>query len=471
MAEGTLNLRMVEAAQQGASYDVVARVQPVSAEVSAGGTTRDLVVAAQRPDGTTVSLEPGYYSVRLFLPSGRVLQQSCEVSEGGESSLVFEAPAAANTPFSLQESTGTASLSKLLDDAVTASADRAASARPSRTDRTSTGKPPRRAPRKSASGRKKTVAPRRTHETGLVTSFSMKSAGSRPKARSFRSSAPKAETELKLSAPGAFAGPAAWSELGAPAGGWSKAKGWTRVDASEARETASIWRLQSHNDDPARRWALVSTPKALELVSLPMPWRCVRTRELSPVDVLVDATLGGRAASTLAIHDEALDGLLSYLDRGRLTALRPMMDGLESEGLIAQTIYDKTANPLAACAAAYVGLAVFDTGEPEQWDEWLANIMRRFAWLPDGGILHARRIMLRPRHPAERSEILPAIKRSIAAGIPCYSAGLQLLREMLVVLLEEEEEAEGLLEKVAPVVARSDPRQLFTILRYPGASA
>ena len=135
--------------------------------------------------------------------------------------------------------------------------------------------------------------------------------------------------------------------------------------------------------------------------------------------------------------------------------------------VIESTIREKMRSPLAACAAAYVGLAIFEPSERERWDAWLPNLMNYFPWLPDGAIVHARRILQRPKHPREGDEALSALKRAYSCGIPYFAAGVLQLRDSLLLFSLKGDEARTMLDTVSRVASRVDPGQAFTVLRFP----
>lgn len=96
------------------------------------------------------------------------------------------------------------------------------------------------------------------------------------------------------------------------------------------------------------------------------------------------------------------------------------------------------------------------------------GVFQRFSdGVPDGAIVHARRIMLRPHSNDHSTALINALRKAVAAGLPYFGVGLQLLRDMLQVASVEHDDAKALLEQIAPAAARLDPRQLFTVLRFP----
>jgi hypothetical protein len=256
--------------------------------------------------------------------------------------------------------------------------------------------------------------------------------------------------------------------LGAP--GTNRKIAWSKVSPADNHGDSAIWRLRDPNDATVylpRRWARIELASGgIEIASLPLPWFCVGRGEFLSVDVMVDPSRKAGAATTVAVRDEQLAGLLAFLDRGQAGAAGPLLAELERANVIEQAISDKMSNPLAACAAAYVGLAVYPPHEREQWDHWLGNCMRRFPEIPDAAIVHARRLILRPTSPTDNAVAAEALRAACAVGAPYFSAGVFLLREMLTLLAADFPDLASLVERANVLTSRVDASQAFTVARY-----
>jgi hypothetical protein len=216
-----------------------------------------------------------------------------------------------------------------------------------------------------------------------------------------------------------------------------------------------------------RLWASITYDDVIESVSIPAPWK-LRFLSMAQVELAMNSDPDGlNARTSVAVNDPQMNGLLAYLGRGNLGPARTMLRDLDYESTIQTAIAEKEVNPLAACAAAYVGLAVFDAGERERWDAWLPNIMRLFPSIPDGAIVHARRIINRPKSALETAEALDALKTAFRAGVPYFTAGLLLLRDCLTLFAPSDPEARRMLETASRFVSRLDQSQVFTVLQYP----
>jgi hypothetical protein len=247
-------------------------------------------------------------------------------------------------------------------------------------------------------------------------------------------------------------------------------EGWVERAPSEKHEKRLLWRVESypanHPSAADRQWARIERQDGgFEIASLPLPWFCSETTAFVSADILFDLARAGGAATSVAINDAALSGLLSFLDRGQAGSARPLLEAVKGK-LINDTIYSKMSNPLAACAAGYVGLAVYAPDQKERWDDWLENCMTRFPEIPDTAIVYARRLILRPTDPPDNERAAKALRQACAAGIPFFSTGVNLLREMLLQLSTDHADLLPLAEKVGQLAGRVDASQIFTVLRF-----
>lgn len=406
--------------------------------------TRELVI----PAGETVA-EPlpfGLYNVQLTLPSGRILQRNVKVDENSDEVFHFMEDTASGSGFSLQESIGAGDQELLAESA-------------------------------SATGNT-------SHEDYDWRLQHSDSIGDEP--FGMRGGLAEFGQEKGLRywvSPRPDVAPPPLAELtigrGLPSGLLKRPpgkKGWTDQRPEEMRGNCGLWRIELESEVPpsesTRRWGRVELPDGrIELASLPLPWFCPSSGKFVRAELLVDPSRNEGAATTVAIRDKRLSGLLSYLDRGQAGAARPLLESIEQENLIEQTIGEKMSNPLAACAAAYVGLSVYPPNEREQWDSWLKTCTERFPGVPDAAIVHARRLILRPDDSAGNEEAAKALRRAHSAGPPFFSAGVSLLREMLLLLSADHGDLMPLADEAAQLAARVDPTQIFTVLRYAPATS
>ena len=416
----------------GESRPVVARIFGYAAGDEDGEPImREMVV----PAGQMVEedLPHGLYNVQLRLPSGRVLQRNVTIDEDSHETYQFFEDFAPNAGFSLQESVGRDG-QKVLAEAVVASGN-------------TSNEDYEQALTKAA----QLASDKRTISRDLSRFEVTPEIEDEP--------TPPRLATLRVhqgDAPELDAAPA-W-DSNAP------------ETSTELHGDAALWRIAFVSDAPpqraTRRWAKVDLPGGgVEVASLPLPWFCPANDEFSSAEVLVDPSRSG-AATSVAVCDARLAGLLAYLDRGQAGSAGPLLEQLEKDDVIRDAIEGKRRNPLAACAAAYVGLAVYNPTEHEVWDRWLGNCMDWFPDVPDAAIVHARRLILRPTGPDDNAKAADALRKASKAGIPYFSAGVALQREMLTVLAPDHPDLAPLAAKAARLSSRVDPGQAFTVLRY-----
>ncbi|HET6523182.1 hypothetical protein [Sphingopyxis sp.] len=414
------------------SRPVVARIFGFAGDA---GTTvsHEMVV----PAGKSVEqkLEQGLYNVELTLPSGRIIQRHVKIGEDTHEDFQFFEDFAPAGGFSLQESVGRPDREILAEAAV-------------------------------SSGNSS------SEDYKAALDLAANRARSAPLTRGFKSRGHPAATSstpaVALPSLAAVSQRVGSFDLAAES---ADSPDWESIEPADRSGDSALWRIPSAdavNYQPeTRRWARIELPNGgVEIASLPLPWLCAANREYSPAELLVDPARSGAAATSVAVRDQRLAGLLAFLDRGQASSAAPILAELARDQMIEETIFAKMINPLAACAAAYVGLAVNPPGAQEKWDLWLNNCMTRFPGIPDAAIVHARRLVLRPTDANDNDRAAEALRAACAAGIPYFSAGALLLREMLLQLSADHDDLAPLAEKAGRLVGRLDAGQAFTVLRY-----
>jgi hypothetical protein len=459
----TLSLR--EAALGASiSHGIVARIQGFPTQSGDGDLPyfAEVVIPAAPQDGLTVTVAPGRYRVQAILPSGEILQEDAKIEDGQSVSIVFAPSASAHPWLGWQNFGGN------LKPA-------ASPIQPTVADATN----PDRAP---VAGRPRSPLDSLRNMFGMSRIW-------RTERQSERNVDEDEDTwrgvpgavdlapSLTIHRQSATSGEDAWAaaanaqhadELSAI---WRDGQDFVRSQGAGQDGTLSLWKLDwtFPQENPPRLWAFANVADVIEVASVPLPWA---TGDIEPVassvEVLVDGTPGDLPVRTsMVVRDTVLGGMLAYLAHGRLASARQLIQTLSRDNLIEQTIAGKWKNPLAACAAAYVGLAIYEPEEAERWDRWLPNIMDGFPWLPDGAIVHARRIILRPGRREETDAALAALKEAYRRGIPYFAAGVLGLRDSLSLFRERDGEARDMLENVRKVASRLDTGQAFTVLSFP----
>lgn len=413
---------------------------------------REVIIPAAREGGLRVDIEPGRYRVQAILPSGQILQEEVQVDDG-ETTIAFSAAGSSKEWLSWQKFEGSPRIavpSSTLDTIHEANV-----------------------PKLAPSGVWRSILQNVPFLKGLARSEAAATGfpGAFPDVwRGVRNAAMLAIYEQP-----AATGAISWAAAANAAQAVDVSRAWSPPAADSGLRSIriqqegplSLWRLEGGSAEfECRFWAFSDVADVVEIASIPLPW----SDELSSatVELLVDSADGDIGIrSSMVVRDAVLGGMLAYLGRGRLANVRPLIESLMDGNLIENTIRGKTRNPLAACAAAYVGLAIYEPWERERWDSWLPNIMNWFPQIPDGAIIHARRMIQRPRSAAETGLALAALKEAYNRGIPFFTAGVLGLRDSLLMFSDRDGEAKQMLENVSKVATRIDTGQAFTVLSFP----
>ena len=194
------------------------------------------------------------------------------------------------------------------------------------------------------------------------------------------------------------------------------------------------------------------------LVTLPCPWLTVDGSE-AVVEVLVNSRQSPTgSAISVTVRDPAIGAGLAYLANGALARAATVFRDVQA------MLYGKVMNHLAAAAAGYVLVGTDLAEEPQEWDQWLENLREWFPQLSDGAILWGvRRLRL-----AQTDEDVEAARQSLVEGfdrgLPAYTLGLSWLIDSLSEFPDDPECAERL-EQVRRLSWRVDMREPFVVVR------
>lgn len=147
--------------------------------------------------------------------------------------------------------------------------------------------------------------------------------------------------------------------------------------------------------------------------------------------------------------------------------------GAPAERVVLREMQEKRENPLAAAAAAYVGLSYpIRDDRRERWSPWLKNLMNRFPGIPDGAILRARDLIERAATEEDLAMALKALAVAFRRGPPYFSAGVRHLLEGLSLFASSaeryglpSEEVRNMHAVVSGFAVLVDPTQTFTVLK------
>lgn len=243
----------------------------------------------------------------------------------------------------------------------------------------------------------------------------------------------------------------------------------------DARGIISLWtimqneRLRPVNGRIPRVAAVVRHAQDVHVAMVPIPWPFTTAETAPPIEIYHDGSKPDQPP-VLAVRDRNLGTLLAYMNNKRLGDASRMLYEAGQKGLVEDLIEEKRSNPLAACAAAYVGLATLsESSEPPRWAPWLRNIADRFNWLPDGAIVHAAYLLQAANTQNDLDEALRYFKEAYGRGIPFYAAGVPQLMNGLYSFSAKDAEAHAMHERLSRIGFRVDSNQTFTVVTVPAS--
>ena len=234
----------------------------------------------------------------------------------------------------------------------------------------------------------------------------------------------------------------------------------------------TLWRImQNKTADqdareyvPPRSFAVSRRGEGVDVILLPVPWPLNTNLQSVQIEVLREAGAGPAGRTTLTVCDPQVGGLLLYLNNARIADASVILDAAQRDGLVENLISEKFKNPLAACAAAYVGLATFSGKDAPGWGPWLQNLNEGFPWLPDGAVVSAAYRMKTARTKQDLDAASAAFVSAYRRGIPYYTAGIQQLLQGLYLFKNSSAEIDAMHGKVSNIALRVDAGQPFTVV-------
>lgn len=225
------------------------------------------------------------------------------------------------------------------------------------------------------------------------------------------------------------------------------------------------------------RWIAVDAGERVDLASVPWAWWGARRDQGEQIRLLYDRVRPSPVERerpgrfTLGVQDRRWFGMLEFLASGRLSLAGGIFEhaiaGEEADALFDPEValYGKVKGPLVATAGAIVLVAGATSNEPQPWDRWLDNLSRWFPGIPDGAILLGCRRAAQATDHAGLEEAHRLLRLGIHRGLPFFSATFRLLTVTLAQIGGDVPDADDDRRFVAPVVARVDPDQPFTVIR------
>jgi hypothetical protein len=144
-----------------------------------------------------------------------------------------------------------------------------------------------------------------------------------------------------------------------------------------------------------------------------------------------------------AVSDVEAMCYLGFLYSGQSAATELFLDQVKD------FLFEKTVNPVAAAAGAFGLLTLTpetNTRQRPQWRNWIGNLYSMFPHLPDGAIAMARMYLRYGEGDAQKEDDIDVEKLrryaldAVRRGLPYLSFGINPLSEILLMLVRDDEE-------------------------------
>ena len=474
---------------------VVARIRQIkdaNGQFPAEPQEREVVIPAGTSSMRTVDdLSPGTYRIEARLPSGQVLHETREVTDGQQTAgVVFKTGASPHEWLSFQRLAGNVPSQAQYEDWVNKITGQINEFAKAKADATKPIKIDEATIRGWA---------RFLHNAHVTLQPLLKSLGDlMDRAKAAGDAAPGAERKGTTSIAPPVAAAAAEFELveadplhadflwdvTASMPTWTAWRQTAQLDTTltvnrHDDRQLTLWRIDQNDRSrrcvtpsgkrvPWRSLAVMRRGDGVDVIPLPVPWPLNPGISPAALEILREAGTSESGRTTLTVRDEFVGSMIMYLSNGRIADAAAVLAEAEGDGLIEELMSEKLDNPFAACAAAYVGFATLSVGETSpRWTNWLGNLMDLFEWLPDGAVIRAAYLLKTAKARPDLDASLDAFKTAYRRGVPFYTAGLQHLMNGLYTFSESDAEAKAMHDKVAALACRVDPNRAFTQITIP----
>lgn len=200
--------------------------------------------------------------------------------------------------------------------------------------------------------------------------------------------------------------------------------------------------------DPTKRWHYAVFPVGWVRTSRNAPGAPAQADLL--MTVVIDSVMraseeaeeAARWRCSPAVSDVEAMTYLGFLYSGQASAAEVMLDQAT------ELLFEKTLNPVAAAAGAF-GLLAFTPPESgsrrASWQQWIRNLCTMFPQLPDGAIARAQLYLRfgegKPGVEELDVEILRGyVLDAVRRGLPYLSYAIRPLSEMLLLLVSDDQE-------------------------------
>jgi hypothetical protein len=489
--DGIISIRLESTSwSSGTDHAAVVEVVPQAGDKSRPATGKKTASIGVNAVPAQVSVPPGKYTVRIYLPNGDVLAEAAQVSAGGTNEVVFEMRPSPHEWLGSESALGAVQNLPTLDH-VRALDSLRTTAPPVETRVTRGGRATRSGAKMTAEALSRVTQAIVDIEGALTSMESISGIENVTKITGWRevTNVNKART---LQSDG-LTPPVVTRWWSGATSLPSTLLGFDFRDERNAilRSTASIAGRSDFIEGTQRAFAIVQDPtESWHYAVLPEGW--VRTSHSGPglgadaavlMTVVIDSAMRGasdtappaRWRCAPVVEDVEAMSYLGFLHAGQSAATSVFLDQAHD------FLFEKVANPVAAAAGAFGLLATDEKANAarySEWRKWIRNLYNWFPNLPDGAIAMARMYLRYGEGSSEddidveklRDFTLEAVRR----GMPYLSLGITWLSEMLVMVVRDDEEHRrtGLCvdetrlahRLVAQLLRMTDTSQFFTSL-------
>lgn len=248
-------------------------------------------------------------------------------------------------------------------------------------------------------------------------------------------------------------GAAAWQNIFEPATKSLRHKEPYAGDSGNA-----TWLYRIRNAHLGRHLAYVEWFDERYAVSLPLPWKTVRTNRDASAEIMVGLEpMENKIRIGVVVEDPDFAPMAGLMTAATLPKAAVAFEQARD------LLLGKLAHPLGATAGAYVLLAA-GKRDDESWHSWIDNLTNWFPEIPDGAILKASMRLRFPKNKNSAVEAKAGLLEAFDRGIPYYSAGISWLLDGLTQFADDTAVAEKM-KLVHRVALRLDVSQAFTVIR------
>jgi hypothetical protein len=221
------------------------------------------------------------------------------------------------------------------------------------------------------------------------------------------------------------------------------------------------------NGDPPARWINSFGVAGRDLVSIPWIWFPFPDDPERSVELKLSRKESRSGPMmVLVVRDTKWGALLDFVTQGRMQDAALVADSLlerhgfplSGRSLPEYALEGKLKEPLVAALGGIILVSNIVDVQRKRWDDWLENLANWFPNMPDAAAIFGYRCLQMGQ--VEKAHLW--LKRSVAGGLPFFSATFRLLTLGFSQLEDRQS-----LDLISPAAAAVDVTQPFTVIHVP----